>query len=104
MSVSADPQDTDEPSRYTLPADLGIEHVAALRQALDAHLEAPQLLLDASAPSRLHAASLQLLAAFCRTRRAAGRGTRWQDASHPFADAVRALGLQTHLQFEGVAA
>ena len=87
-----------------LPADLGIEHVAALRDELAAQLDATPLALDAGDVSRLHAAALQLLAAFCRERRDAGRATNWRAASATLRDGARVLGLGAMLDLDGVTA
>jgi len=95
---------TDAADVLCLPADLGIEHVAALRAALAARIDAATLTLDASAASRLHTSALQLLAAFCRTRQQAGRMTVWGGASATFADAVRVTGLESLLNFKGALA
>ncbi|WP_051362178.1 STAS domain-containing protein [Solimonas soli] len=105
MSSSA-PHRTDAPAApvLRLPADLGIEHVGALRDALAAQLEAEALTLDAGDSTRLHAGALQLLAAFCRERRDAGRVTGWGGASAAFADAVRIAGLESLLNFKGAPA
>ncbi|NKF21715.1 STAS domain-containing protein [Solimonas marina] len=104
MSASSAAPPTEDAVVLQLPADLGIESVAALKQTLAAQLDAASLTIDATAASRLHAAALQLLAAFCRSRKDAGHATRWSAASASFTDAVRALGLTPMLGFEGVKA
>src|SRR3546814_7206440 len=55
--------------RIGLPADLGIERLAELRAQLAPTFEMTVLRIDGSAISRVHGATLQLLAAFCRDRR-----------------------------------
>lgn len=76
-----------------LPADLGIESAADLKQLLQPRLgDAGELQLDGSAVSRLHCASLQLLAAFVIARRQAGNATAL-DASPALAQAIGLLGL-----------
>src|SRR3546814_16759902 len=62
--------------RIGLPADLGIERLAELRAQLAPTFEMTVLRIDGSAISRVHGATLQLLAAFCRDRNAAGDGKR----------------------------
>src|SRR3546814_8578520 len=61
--------------RIGLPADLGIERLAELRAQLAPTFEMTVLRIDGSAISRVHGATLQLLAAFCRDRTAAGHVT-----------------------------
>ena len=77
----------------TLPADLGIESAASLKAMLTEHLaETGALDLDASQASRLHCASLQLLAAFVRSRQANDLPTGLQ-ASPALAQGLGLLGL-----------
>jgi anti-anti-sigma regulatory factor len=80
-----------------LPADLGIESSTDLKQLLQPQLgQAGELKLDGSAVSRLHCASLQLLAAFVIARQQAGNPTRL-DCSPALAQAIGLLGLDTLL-------
>lgn len=82
------------PAPVALPADLGIEHAATLKALLlPAVAHAAPVQLDGSAVGRLHAAALQLLAAFCRDRRDAGLATIWSQASPVLRDAAATLGL-----------
>lgn len=80
--------------RVELPADLGIENVAALREQLEAVLddERPVELAGASV-QRLHTAGLQLLALFCRERQEHGRAVVWHEPVPMLAGAARLLGL-----------
>ncbi|HEY9547787.1 MAG TPA: hypothetical protein VIR56_17385 [Solimonas sp.] len=86
--------------RIGLPADLGIERLAELRAQLAPTFEMTVLRIDGSAISRVHGATLQLLAAFCRDRTAAGHVTHWQSPSTVLRDAARQLALTPHLQIE----
>lgn len=82
----------DEPLK--LPADLGIENSTALHALLLAHVDdAAPVTLAAGEVTRLHAASLQVLAAFVRTRHTAGQATAWQDPSAELRAAANKLGL-----------
>lgn len=81
-------------SAIALEPDLGIEAAARLHAQLAPVLaQKKQVALDAAAVSRLHGASMQVLAAFVRARDAAGRKTRFQDPSPALRDAARAMGL-----------
>lgn len=81
----------------TLGSDLGIEGCTALRQTLAGHLDAASLEVDGAAAGRIHAASLQLLAAWWRDRDAAGHDTRWAACSESLQAAARTLGLDAVL-------
>lgn len=84
----------------TLDSDLGIEHCAALKQALGEHLDAPQRAVDAGAVERIHTASLQLLVAWWRDRSLAGRPTRWEACSDALRSAAGTLGLDAALDLD----
>src|SRR3546814_17333306 len=73
--------------RIGLPADLGIERLAELRAQLEPTFEITVLRIDGSAISRVHGATLQLLAAFCRDRTAAGHVTPRPSSSPGMLDA-----------------
>lgn len=92
--------ETASESLLGLPADLGIERLAELRAQLTPLFGMAVLRIDASAISRIHSATLQLLAAFCRDRSAAGHETKWQSPSTVLRDAVRQLALTPHLRIE----
>lgn len=80
-----------------LPADLGIETATDLKDLLSPALDcASAVQLDGQAVSRLHCASLQLLAAFVLARRQAGHDTQLA-ASAPLSQAIELLGLQALL-------
>src|SRR3546814_11933566 len=74
--------------------------LAELRAQLAPTFEMTVLRIDGSAISRVHGATLQLLAAFCRDRTAAGHVTHWQSPSTVLRDAARQLALTPHLQIE----
>jgi ABC-type transporter Mla MlaB component len=87
------------PAGVVLPADLGIEHAAALKsQLLQAVTRAGPLQIDGAAVSRVHAAALQLLAALCRDRRDSGLTTDWSQASETLRAAATTLGLNDLLE------
>lgn len=74
--------------------DLGIESVPGLKKELDESLSSrSEVVLEASEVGRLHSASLQLLTAFVRARRAAGRPTRFGAVAAELKDSARILGL-----------
>lgn len=91
-------------SAIELPADLGIEGAHALYAALAPRLDAAAaLILDGARVSRAHAAGLQVLAAFVRTRAAAGRATHWRDPSPALRKGAASLGLQGALALPAAA-
>src|SRR3546814_15342398 len=84
--------------RIGLPADLGIERLAELRAQLAPTFELKVLRIDGSAISRVHGATLQLVAAFCRDRTAACHVPARPSPSPVLRDAHRlpALTAPTH--------
>ena len=91
-------------SDLALPANLGIEHVGELQQALRPHLETEgAVTLAADAVERVHAAGLQLLYAFVRDRAGAGRETVLSNPSPALVDAARQLALAASLGVENTA-
>lgn len=89
------------PRALKLDADLGIEHAAALREQLAAHVDdAGPVVLEAGDVQRLHTASLQLFLMFCQSRRAAGRSTVWRNPSTSLQAAAKVLGLAALLQVD----
>jgi anti-anti-sigma regulatory factor len=78
--------------------DLGIERAAELKELLASQLDSGRsVVIDVGNAERIHSASLQLLCAFVRERKAAGRKTRVANASPAFEDAVRVLALSSSL-------
>jgi len=91
-------------SELALPANLGIEHVGDLQQALLPHLETDgPVTLVADAVERVHAAGLQLLHAFVRDRAGAGRETVLATPSPALVNAARQLALAASLGVENPA-
>ena len=81
--------------RVELPADLGIENAASLRERLEAVLDDEQPVeLAGGGVQRLHTAGLQLLALFCRERQKQGRAVVWHEPAPMLAGASRLLGLE----------
>lgn len=81
-----------------LSPEWGIEASESLKSVLAAHLDAAdELVLAAPQAGRVHSASLQLLLAFVRTRRAAGRATRISPCADALRDAAASLGLSAEL-------
>jgi anti-anti-sigma regulatory factor len=81
-------------SSVPIPADLGIESAEPLQTALKPRLsDAAPLVLDGSQVHRLHAASLQVLAALFKQRAAAGRKTQIDNPSDELKAAARICGL-----------
>jgi hypothetical protein len=79
---------------FTLPADLGIEHAGALHATLAPLLATFEpVALVAPGVSRLHTASLQVLAAFVRDRAAAGGLTTWREPSALLRECAIRAGL-----------
>lgn len=85
----------------SLQADLGIEHVAALHDALLPHLDdEATVTLAGNRVERVHCAGLQVLHAFVRDRAARGQSTRITLPSPALANAARMLALSASLGLE----
>ncbi|MCD7097086.1 STAS domain-containing protein [Stenotrophomonas sp. MMGLT7] len=81
-------------STVTLGEDLGIETCSDLKLKLAPLLaEDGELVLDAGEVRRIHTASVQVLCAFVRTRREAGRTVEIEPCNDIFRDAARLLGV-----------
>lgn len=81
-----------------LGPEWGIEASVDLKAALAAHLDAAdEVVFAAPQAGRVHSASIQLLAAFVRTRRQAGRATRIAPCADALRDAAVSLGLASEL-------
>lgn len=88
-----------------LPADLGIESAAGLREQLIAHVTDDRALsLEAGEVARLHTAALQLLLMFWNERRRNGLSTAWRAPNAMLVEAATVLGLDGALQLRGAAA
>jgi len=78
----------------SLPEECGIASAAKLQATLLKRLgESASVRIDASAVQRVDSASLQLLAAFARDRRDAGRDIEWVGVPESFTDAASLLAL-----------
>lgn len=78
----------------SLPADLGIEDAAALKALLAPRYDdEAAVTVGAAAVTRLHAAGLQVLAAFFHGRAANGRVTELESPSAELRAAAARLGL-----------
>jgi len=82
-----------------LPAELGIDGIAALKAQLGALLdERKKVVLEAADVERIHTAALQLFCLFCRDRRAAEREVEFARPSPALRSAAALLGASTLLQ------
>lgn len=82
-----------------LPEELGIEQVRALHAQLQARVkDTNTVMLDGSEVGRVHAAGMQLLCAFFRDRRLAGRETAWRQASETLRNGAALAGMTQLIQ------
>lgn len=82
----------------TLSPEWGIEASDALQATLAPHLvEIDEVVIAVPQASRVHSATLQLLAAFVRSRSQAGRTTRITPCAEVLRDAAVTLGLAAEL-------
>ena len=82
-----------------LPAQLGIEAVAALKTSLQPLLMQPDpVVLEADEVERVHTAALQLFCLFCRDRRAEGREVEFARPSAALRSAAALLGTSSLLR------
>ncbi|HVS75885.1 MAG TPA: STAS domain-containing protein [Steroidobacteraceae bacterium] len=85
-----------------LAAECTAAEADALKSDLSRRLDDPQpVTVDVSALERVDTAGLQLLAAFVRDRRVAGRAVRWRGRATPLGTAARLLGLNDMLELPG---
>jgi len=88
----------------TLGADCTVAEADALKSALASRVaETGAVTLDVSALQRIDTAGLQLLAAFVRDRRAAGRAVAWGGRASALETAAHLLGLHHMLELPGEA-
>ncbi len=86
-------------ARITLPADCTLREAAVLQALLVSTISpTSSVIVEGGAVTRIDAAALQLLAAFARRERAAGRQVEWQSASDDLNKASAMLGLSEVLQ------
>ncbi len=89
------------PGPVALPAECLIASAAELRTTLLNRLsDSGNVRIDASAVERIDTASLQVLAAFARDRRADGLAVEWLDVPACLTDAAALLDLTSALGFE----
>ena len=85
-------------STIELGPEWGIEAAEAMKATLAPHVaDEGGVVLAAPQAGRVHSASIQLLLAFVRTRRAAGRATRIDPCADAIRDAAATLGLGAEL-------
>jgi len=85
-------------SIYKFAASCTVRDCVPLKTALSDFLGSnDETILDVSAMERVDAAAMQLLYAFVRERKARGGKVSWVGDSPSFSEAVRLLGLATHL-------
>lgn len=78
-----------------LPAGFGIQGAAALHARLAPHVAVDEPVeLKVPAPSQVHTAALQVLAAFFRTRADAGRSTAWREPPAVLRASAARIGLE----------
>ena len=88
----------------SLPGSFDITSVTAVRGELLDAVRAGDLVLDASAVTRIDAAGLQLLYAAVTEARSRGVRVSWAGASASVRDGARILGLAAALALPGAAA
>jgi ABC-type transporter Mla MlaB component len=87
-----------------LPAECAIASAQSLRKSLMKRLsDRANVQIDASAVQRIDTASLQVLAAFARDRRAAGLEVEWLGVPASLTDVARMLDLTNVLGFDAQA-
>lgn len=85
-----------------LSADCTLAEADSLKAALKKLVNVPEsVTLDASAVQRIDTAALQLLAAFARDRRLAGRAVDWRGAQQTLEPAAQLLGMREMLGLAG---
>ena len=85
-----------------LAAECTVAAADSLKSELTRRLdEAAPVILDASAVQRIDTAALQLLAAFVRDRRTAGRAVEWHGRAAALDSAAALLGLNAMLELPG---
>jgi ABC-type transporter Mla MlaB component len=87
------------PPSLSLAADCTVAEADSLKSELARRLnESAPVTLDVSALQRIDTAGLQLLAAFVRDRRTAGRAVAWRGRAAALEAAAGLLGLQDMLE------
>jgi ABC-type transporter Mla MlaB component len=86
----------------TLAAECTVAEADALKAELARRLQEPEpVTVDVSALQRIDTAGLQLLAAFVRDRRTAGRAVAWRGRAPALESAAGLLGLHDMLELAG---
>ena len=86
---------------FVLPAALGMEQAASLKQdLLSLCAMSGAVELDGSAVQQVGTAPLQLLAAFARERTARAAPMQWRAISEPLRGAAATLGIAAALGFK----
>ncbi|MBW4052955.1 MAG: STAS domain-containing protein [Proteobacteria bacterium] len=90
------------PSALTLAAECTVAEADALQSQLARRLQEPgAVTVDVSALQRIDTAGLQLLAAFVRDRRTAGRAVKWRGRAAALDSAASLLGVNDMLERAG---
>lgn len=90
------------PSALTLAAECTVAEADVLQAQLAGRLQEPEAVtVDVSALQRIDTAGLQLLAAFVRDRRTAGRAVEWRGRAAALDSAASLLGLNDMLERAG---
>ena len=91
-------------SSLLLAAECTVAEADALKSELTQRLQRSEpVTLDVSALQRIDTAGLQLLAAFVRDRRTAGRAIAWRGRASALETAAGLLGLRDMLELPGEA-
>ena len=92
------------PSALTLAAECTVAEADVFQAQLAGRLQQPEAVtVDVSALQRIDTAGLQLLAAFVRDRRTAGRAVEWRGRAAALDSAASLLGLNDMLERAGEA-
>lgn len=92
------------PSALTLTAECTVAEADAFQAQLARRLQEPgAVTVDVSELQRIDTAGLQLLAAFVRDRRTAGRAVEWRGRAAALETAASLLGLNDMLERAGEA-
>jgi ABC-type transporter Mla MlaB component len=93
---------TQEDGALTLTAECTVAEAESLKAELARRLPATEpVTVDVSALQRIDTAGLQLLAAFVRDRRTAGRAVQWRGQACALEAAAGLLGLNDMLELAG---
>ena len=94
--------DRTAPSALELAAECTLAQADTLHAELARRLDEPErVIVDVSALQRIDTAGLQLLAAFVRDRRTAGRAVEWRGRAAALDTAAGLLGLRDMLELAG---